>query len=321
MKLPESELFVQSYGMCPMLFLEVYKIIIDKFCQKEEIDSNYHSSEHAFWAANWDKFKASTSKCGHTPKAYNYLYKFHKNAVKNGDDIHFETRYFDVYARYCNFPNFRALIESDRISNEARKAQYEYNQIQKIRSRVFDYDAATILEKYANTDWWLYFFGYDSRAKKSVVRLKFHIGYYYHQYYYVGIENSEDIRHPDYVGYIDTRYSTRHFAVCNLRTPDNQRFLHMKFNIGSVSLAEICLGHYSNYDDDNLISGTVIIQRVDQGFGDLDAKAFNDDNLHESGIPEAIQIYFSNEDQNFIRIPRGLFSLSALEEWHRKHLP
>ncbi len=303
-----------EYGLCPELFIEVYFTIKDTFCDKVNVDADIWPTEHAFWKRHWKQLRESIKEIDLLPKDHNYLNKLYKTA-QGGGAVTFDMVILNILAKYCDHKNLSYLIQSDDITDDAKISQTEYNLIRDIVELSPDSSTEETLYHYVDTQWWLYLYGYNSTAKHPIVRLKFFIGNRVSDFIYVRVENTEEKDHPDYIGYIDIRYSTKHFIVCNLRTLTNNRFLHIKFNIETERAAEICLGHYSNYDDNNLISGTLIMQQADERFREQEPSTYNETNIKDADIPQVIQDYFREKAINYTKTPRNIFSLDRLANW------
>lgn len=184
-----------------------------------------------------------------------------------------------------------------------------------------------------NTKWWFYLYGYDKHRLKSekentwtLVKLVMSIGEIDETgNVEIRIDNT-GVEHYDYVGVIDFQGSRTEVLVINLSTmPYLGRQLNIKIHVGNCE-GDLFLGQYLNYESDNhIISGSVVLQRINQ------KKVFNPEpavykieNLENGeqyekdtdGVSRFILQYLHDKKQNFHRTPlRVAHSLLGLKTW------
>ncbi|GAB4002079.1 hypothetical protein GCM10028807_59900 [Spirosoma daeguense] len=183
-----------------------------------------------------------------------------------------------------------------------------------------------------NTDWWLYFYGYDkldlkkNRDSWPLIKLLFRFGEVEEDEIVVTIENTDNPEHYDYRGSTDFRSSQYELLVFNFTTdPHFTRQLNMKIHVG-IGEGTLFLGQYLNYENDgNIISGTLVLgsaasvplsQRkpkvhwIPKLTSDVRYTKAHD------GVNESILQYLNDKDKNFRRTPlRAGHSLQGLQDW------
>lgn len=309
------------------LFDDLYDKVIQQI--REEIISRENNQEKLTDNAIWEYPNGSKTKLFRSmlvergiidevttidPK---YLYKKRSDSNSKGEVTFATEPYTYIYFRFCDYKDWQ-----DFEASYAQQVAERTNS-----SRRYVHPLNNLLDGYfKNTDWWLYFYGYEkgkrsSKRPYSLVRLIFQIQERDPEdisKYQLYIQNTEKHKeHIDYVGSIDLAYSSESILVCNLRNIRGNKQLHMKFNVDKTG-NELYLGQYMNFEEgDEIISGSVLLHKIPEADRET-AKPisihFNDHKIREV-VPSAIIRYFSNRGLSYRKTKAGVYSLAELQKW------
>ncbi|MEM6362721.1 MAG: hypothetical protein AAF731_21710, partial [Bacteroidota bacterium] len=336
--LTTSYAFMPSGGriyLAPKLFLEIVKLAKFKLKQEANLTTANIDQDNAFWTAHFSTFKENVRKKYWDKEgkddlifpAASYFYK-RKRDAENNELKGIEAPFLKLLLIQCNFESFDAIFNSSDISSEAKKEQYDqpgkYTQPTKttLPAIIIPQPSASsiehLLDRYADTKWWFYFFGFNNEDSKVIVRLKFIFKKKENGKYPVILINTKEEYYHHYTGFIRQEECTANIMVCELKTKDLQlRLLHLKFVI-SDKVPEVIRGIYSNYEETRLIAGSILLHR---GGDDFDkqkpaAYTYGSDEIKQANIPAVIKQFFSSKVNNSVKMPSAVTQrLSDLKAW------